>query len=118
MPRDDFGMVIGPRSATECAVTALWADVMGYQPQSIDDTFESTGGDESRAARLLALIYDRWRVQITPTEFWACSSIAGISGTVDRKIVENRTRESALLSAALDDLDGWRAAEVWGPGPA
>lgn len=115
MPRDDFGMVIGPRSATECAVTALWAEVLGSQPQSIDDTFDSAGGSDTHAQRLLAKIRDRWRIQLTTDEFWAASSIAGVSATVDRRIVDTRTRESALLSAALDDLDGWRAADVWGP---
>jgi non-ribosomal peptide synthetase component F len=43
-----------PAGATERAVAALWADVLGCAPPSLDDDFFACGGDSLAASRLLA----------------------------------------------------------------
>ena len=104
---DAYGMVVAPRSQTEHAVTALWADIMGTRPPSIDDEFLSVGGELLRAKLLLQLVKERWRVEVSVEEFMTASSIAGLSATVERKVADARTRDSNLLNDALKQLDGW-----------
>lgn len=101
----DFGMVVRPRSETEHGVTAIWTEVLGRRPDSIDDEFLAVGGDSPRAARLLGRVFDRWRVKVSLQEFQARSSIAGLSATIERKVAEARTRENEMLSAALAELE-------------
>jgi hypothetical protein len=96
-------MVIGPRSETEHAVAAMWEEVVGHRPESIDDEFLSVGGDLAGAGRLLARIHDRWRIRVTLAEFQRASSIARLSGTIERKKAE--AREDDLLRNALSGLD-------------
>ncbi len=108
MSSDGIGMIVKPRSETEYAVTALWADVLGRRPTSIDDEFAAVCGEEHRARQLLDLVTDRWKVQISLDEFRDASSIAGLSALVERKVIEARTRENALLASVLDELDSWR----------
>lgn len=96
-------MVIAPRSETEHAVAAMWEEVVGHRPASIDDEFLSVGGDMAGAGRLIAKVFDRWRVRVTLAEFQRASSIARLSGTIERKKAE--AREDDLLRNALSGLD-------------
>ena len=103
---DGVGMIVAPRSETEYAVTALWAEVLGRRPQSIDDDFHGTGAPQE-ADRLLAAVGDRWKITVTRDEFKAAPSIARLSALVERKVIEARTRDNALLANVLDELDSW-----------
>jgi hypothetical protein len=98
-------MVIAPRGETEHVVAALWAEVRGARPASIDDEFLAVGGDPAQARRLIARIQDRWRVRISYEEFCAASSIAGLAATVERKRADARTRENGLIMSALAELE-------------
>lgn len=98
-------MVIAPRGETEHAVAALWAEVVGHRPASIDDEFLAVVGDRAQARRLLARVQERWRVRVTDEEFSTASSIAGLAATVERKRAEARTRENGLIMSALAELD-------------
>jgi hypothetical protein len=100
-------MVVAPRSETEHGVTALWADVVGRRPSSIDDHFLEAGGELHEATRLLARVNDRWQVDVTLEEFLAASSIAGLAATIERKVADQRTRDSGLLNDVLKDLEAW-----------
>lgn len=98
-------MVIGPRSETEHAVAAMWEEIVGRRPASIDDEFLSVGGDMAGANRLLAKVFDRWKVKVSLSEFQGASSIARLSGTIERKKAEARTNEDDLLRSALSGLE-------------
>jgi hypothetical protein len=98
-------MVIAPRGETEHVVAALWAEVRGTCPASIDDEFLAVGGDPAQARRLLARVHERWGVRISYEEFTAASSIAGLAAAVERKRAEARTRENGLIMSALAELD-------------
>jgi hypothetical protein len=100
-------MVVAPRSETEHGVTALWAEVVGAWPRSIDDEFVAMGTGPGQAEELLARVYERWRVTITLDEFLAASSIARLSAMIERKVAEARTHANDLLSGALTELDSW-----------
>jgi hypothetical protein len=99
-------MIVAPRSETEHAVAALWADV-GVRPASIDDEFLTVGGDPPRTARLLAYVFERWHIHISVDDFLARSSIAGLSATIERRRAEARTFESDILKGALEGLDAF-----------
>lgn len=101
-------MVVKPRSEIEYAVAALWSDALGRRPTSIDDEFEVVCGDEERARQLLDSVSDRWKVEVSLDEFRRASSIAGLSALVERKVIEVRTRDNALLASVLEELDNWR----------
>lgn len=108
MSLDGVGMIVKPRSETEYAVAALWADLLGQRPGSIDDEFAVTAGDEPAALRLLDAVMDRWKVAVSLDEFRRHSSILRFSALIERRVIEARTRDNALLASVLDELDNWR----------
>lgn len=108
MSLDGVGMIVKPRSETEYAVAALWAELLGFRPGSIDDEFAVVNGDEPRAQRLLDAVTDRWKIDVSLDEFRQSSSILRLSALIERKVIEARTRDNALLASVLDELDNWR----------
>jgi hypothetical protein len=105
---DGVEMIVKPRSETEYAVTAMWADALGERPSSIDDEFPVVNGEERRARQLLASVADRWKINVSIEEFRRASSIASLAALVERKVIEARTRDNALFASVLDELDNWR----------
>jgi hypothetical protein len=107
---DGYGMVVAPRSETEHRLTAVWRDVVGAVPRSIDDEFLAAGGDEATALVLLDRVCERWRIAISIEEFLEASSIARLSATIERKVAEARTHDNGLLRDVLSELEGWSGA--------
>lgn len=50
VPADD--RTDAPRTATECTLARIWADVLGIEPPGVHDNFFAVGGDSIRAIRV------------------------------------------------------------------
>lgn len=105
-----------PRTAEERLLAAIWADLLGHEPTSVEDNFFHVGGDSILTIRLVARAYEAG-LDITLRDVFDHPTIAGIASIAARR---NRalTAELAalhpveLLPAATDPAIPCRIASV------
>lgn len=98
LPAPDFESTVGgrePRDATEAALCALFAEVLGVRGVGIDDGFFELGGHSLLATRLLARIRTQLGAEPTIRALFENPTPAGLSGQLDT----GRTRLPELRPA-------------------
>jgi len=71
------------RTATEAAVLAIWADVLGTEALGVDDDFFDLGGHSLLAVRVTSKIRDRFEVDVPLRVMFDAPTVAGVSRAVD-----------------------------------
>ncbi len=74
----------GAWGEVETELAALWEEVLGRRPTTLDDDFFLSGGDSVAAVRLLARVTRRWGRDVDPGELFARPTLAGLSAAVRR----------------------------------
>ncbi|MEV7242588.1 non-ribosomal peptide synthase/polyketide synthase [Streptomyces sp. NPDC093248] len=70
---------VGPRSAEERALAAIWADVLGTDEVGVTDDFFDLGGESILAARLLARVRDELGVRLTVRDVFTARTVAALA---------------------------------------
>ena len=65
-------------------IAAMWTQVTGQPPSSVDEDFLACGGDSLAGARLLARLAARWGVRVSFAEFLDHATVAQLAALVDR----------------------------------
>jgi amino acid adenylation domain-containing protein/non-ribosomal peptide synthase protein (TIGR01720 family) len=70
---------VGPRNATEQALTDIWKEVLGRQRVGIYDNFFESGGNSLQVIRLIALIRSNMQLEVAIRTIFAHPSVAALS---------------------------------------
>lgn len=70
---------------TMVALQQIWEDVLGHQQVSENDNFFVLGGNSLHVMRVLLRLRSRFGVQVSPSEFFSCSSLLELRNLVLRK---------------------------------
>ncbi|HEX2187796.1 MAG TPA: amino acid adenylation domain-containing protein [Longimicrobiaceae bacterium] len=72
-----------PRTHTEEAVAAIWAEVLGTGPVGIHDHFFDLGGHSLRAAQIVARVRSAFRVELPMGALFDAPTVAELAALVD-----------------------------------
>ena len=72
-----------PRTPTEVAVLAIWAEVLGLQGLGVDDDFFDAGGHSLSAVRVISKVSDRFVVELQLRVIFDSPTVAALSKAVD-----------------------------------
>ncbi len=75
-----------PRTPVERVIAGIWAELVGRQPDSADDSFFASGGHSLLVPQLLDRIRDRFGVAVSVREYVPNPTVAGLSALVDGKL--------------------------------
>jgi len=96
----------GPRTETEKAVAAIWAELLGVQTIGIDDDFFDLGGQSLVAIKVVARLGDVFAVDLALRHLFDRPTVAGLAEIIDglswvsnarAPAVESRDREETTL---------------------
>ncbi|MFI9366409.1 amino acid adenylation domain-containing protein [Kitasatospora sp. NPDC053057] len=73
-----------PQGATEQAVAAVWAEVLGLDEVARDADFLALGGTSLHAARIVPRLRARLGAGLTMSGFFAAGTVAGTASVLDR----------------------------------
>ena len=68
----------------ETELAALWEEVLGRRPTTLDDDFFLSGGDSVAAVRLLARVTRRWGRNVDPGELFARPTLGRLAEVLKR----------------------------------
>jgi amino acid adenylation domain-containing protein len=68
-----------PASAVEDALLAIWGEVLGAVPASVEDSFIALGGHSLRATQVLARVRERFGVEISFRDFMRRPTVAALA---------------------------------------
>lgn len=105
-----------PRTAEERLLAAIWTDLLGHEPTSVEDNFFHVGGDSILTIRLVARAYEAG-LDVTLKDVFDHPTIAGIASIASRRsralMAEQAVLHPAgLLPAATDPANPCRIASV------
>jgi amino acid adenylation domain-containing protein/FkbM family methyltransferase len=98
--------VRGPRTDTEKAVAAIWAELLGIPSVGIDEDFFDLGGQSLVAIKVVARLSDMFAIDLPLRNLFERPSVAGLSEIIDGLLwvstagapaVELRDREETTL---------------------
>jgi amino acid adenylation domain-containing protein len=72
-----------PKTATERAVAAIWAEVLGVDHVEAEEDFFALGGHSLRATQVLSRIAARLGVKLPVKAFFAAPTVAALAAAVD-----------------------------------
>ncbi|MFE3141389.1 amino acid adenylation domain-containing protein [Streptomyces scopuliridis] len=73
---------VAPRTETERAVAAVWADVLGIERIGVHDNFFARGGDSISSLQVVSRIRDTCGVALSPRALFDRPTVAGLASVV------------------------------------
>ena len=71
---------------TELQIVAIWTEILGRPPASLDEDFLVAGGDSLAAAKLLARVAARWGIRISFDMFFDRATVSDLARAIDTAI--------------------------------
>jgi acyl transferase domain-containing protein/acyl carrier protein len=101
-PRPDLReQYVAPGTELEQIIADMWAESLSLESVGINDDFFELGGHSLLALQLLPRLRNRFQVELTPRDFFAASTVAGVSQVVEEKLI-----------AEIEQMDEEEVAEV------
>jgi acyl carrier protein len=95
---------VAPRTPTEEALAAVWAELLGRSPIGVHDDFFHLGGHSLLAARVVSRVREAFRVELPLASFFEGSTLAELAETIEVALWAARPEE-ALAGAETVDLE-------------
>ncbi|WP_369356029.1 amino acid adenylation domain-containing protein [Streptomyces sp. cg2] len=90
---------IAPRTPTEEALAAIWAELLGLARVGVEDNFFDLGGDSVTSLRLMARMSGAFGVEVSPRDFFDAPTIAALAERLEDTILAQL--EEAVGGGAL-----------------
>ena len=100
---------VAPRTETEVALAAIWAEVLRLERVYADDDFFELGGHSLLATQMATRLTEAFRVELPLERIFGARTVAVLAEAVDA--AREAGREAAML-ALLDDLEELTDEEV------
>jgi amino acid adenylation domain-containing protein/thioester reductase-like protein len=97
---------VAPRTPTEEAVAAIWADTFGLERVGVEDNFFELGGHSMLVAQLIARLNATFGVHLPMAVLFEISTIAGLAEKIDKALGDGQGAATLDLAADahLDDV--------------
>src|SRR5204863_5980504 len=87
LPAPDLGATtrvgyVPPRTATERALTEIWASVLGVETVGVEDSFFDLGGDSILSIRVISRIRAALGVELSPRALFTTPTVAELAHAV------------------------------------
>jgi len=87
-PRPDLRQeYVAPGTELEEIVAEMWAESLSLERVGINDDFFELGGHSLLALQLLPRLRNRFQIELTPRDFFAASTVMGVSQVVEEKLI-------------------------------
>jgi acyl carrier protein len=86
---------IPPRTQMERVLAEIWAEVLGLDQVGIHDPFLDLGGHSLLASQIVARVYDRFHVELSPGSLLGTPTVAAMAELI--------FREQVALASAEDE---------------
>lgn len=104
---------VEPRTDTERAVAAIWADVLRLESVSVLDDFFGLGGHSLLATQVIARVRSTLGVQLPLPSLFLAPTVAGLAALVDERLaIPTEDEEMARMLAELEDLSDEEAEQL------
>ena len=75
---------LAPRTPMESMLAEIWQEVLAIPRVGVEDDYLELGGDSLRATQVLARIKDKTGQELTLSDLYAASTIAGLSARIEK----------------------------------
>ncbi|WP_234320145.1 non-ribosomal peptide synthetase [Streptomyces sp. SBT349] len=106
---------VAPRTDTERAVAAIWAEVLRRERIGADDRFFELGGHSLMATRVVSRIRQRLGVDLPLRVMFDTDSVAGLATEIERRLgeeAEDAEEDLATMVAAVEGLSDEEVARM------
>jgi amino acid adenylation domain-containing protein len=93
----------GGARALEAALTAVWADVLGYDSVAPDDDFYALGGDSIAGMQIVAQVVRDLGQQMTLVDLFETGTVATLAERLRGRVVEQHPERQGLQPAPRRD---------------
>jgi amino acid adenylation domain-containing protein len=70
-------------TATELQIVAIWTEILGRPPASLDEDFLVAGGDSLAVAKVLARVAARWGIRMSFATFFDRATVSDLARAID-----------------------------------
>ncbi|NUT51344.1 MAG: amino acid adenylation domain-containing protein, partial [Saccharothrix sp.] len=77
------GAYVAPRTETEEAIAAIWADVLGVERVGVEDSFFTLGGDSIRSLHITSRTKAAFGVDLSPRDVLTARTISSLAELVE-----------------------------------
>ncbi len=78
-----------PRTPVEQAVAEVWTELLGVDPIGVDDDFFALGGHSLLATQVVALLQEKFPVDLAVSAVFAAPTVALLAEEVHRVLAEH-----------------------------
>jgi acyl carrier protein len=103
---------VAPRTDTERALAAIWAEVLGVARVGVEDNFFQLGGDSVRSLLITSRTKEAFDVTLTPRDVLTARTVANLAELVEEQVLRELERVAssshppAPLKLSADGNDG------------
>lgn len=98
------GEIVKPEGATETALSAIWAEILGLSAISVTKPFVEMGGDSLRAIRVISRIYKDMGVEVNVREFFESATVRALSRRISAAIQMAYTEIAKVADKPFHDV--------------
>jgi phthiocerol/phenolphthiocerol synthesis type-I polyketide synthase E len=104
---------VGPRNETECAVAAVWAELLGIDRIDVRDDFLELGGTSLLAVQVAARLRQVFNVELPLRYFLEAPTVEAVSSRIEQERLESSDPEIvARLVGEIAQLSGAEVSQV------
>ncbi|MEO8716844.1 MAG: amino acid adenylation domain-containing protein [Burkholderiales bacterium] len=96
---------LAPRSATEKALAAIWADLLKLEQVGLDEDFFDLGGHSLLAIRAVARIRERFASNLSLRNFLETPTVAGLARVIDGLSWLTQSKAAAEDSGSREEIE-------------
>jgi acyl carrier protein len=96
---------LAPRSATEKALAAIWAELLKLEHVGMDEDFFDLGGHSLLAIRAVARIRERFASNLSLRNFLETPTVAGLARVIDGQSWLAKSKAAAAGGASREEIE-------------
>jgi acyl carrier protein len=78
---------VAPRTETEDAIAAIWADVLGVGRVGVEDSFFTLGGDSIRSLHITSRTKAAFGVDLSPRDVLTARTVSALADLVEELVL-------------------------------